>query len=92
MAAAYAAWASRYLHEYGATREPFGRVAINSRTNAAANPLAAMRTPMTMDDYLAARMIREPLCMLDMDLPVDGADAFVLTTAERARSMPHRPC
>lgn len=91
MAAAYAAWASRYVHEYDATREPFGRVAINSRTNAGRNPLAAIRTPITMEDYLAARMVRDPLCMLDMDLPVDGADAFVLTTAARARALPHRP-
>ena len=33
-------------------------------------------------------MIREPLCLLDMDLPVDGADAFVLTSAERAKGLP----
>jgi acetyl-CoA acetyltransferase len=90
-AAAYAAWASRYIHDYNATREPFGRIAINCRTNAVDNPLAAMRTPITMDDYLAARMIREPLCMLDMDVPVDGADAFVLTTADRARSLAQPP-
>jgi acetyl-CoA acetyltransferase len=44
-----------------------------------------------MEDYLAARMIREPLSMLDMDIPVDGGDAFVLTTAERARDLPNRP-
>jgi acetyl-CoA acetyltransferase len=87
MAPAYTAWASRYLHEYHATKEPFGRIAVNMRTNAATNPIAAMRAPITMDDYYAARMIREPLCLLDMDIPVDGADAFVLTTAERARTM-----
>ncbi len=91
MAAAYAAWASRYLYEYGSSREPFGRIAINMRTNAASNDLAAIRTPITMEDYLAARMVREPLCMLDMDLPVDGADAFVLTTVERARTLSARP-
>jgi len=90
-AAAYAAWASRYLHEYRATREPFGRIAVNCRTNARANPLAAMRDPITMDDYYEARMIREPLCMLDMDVPVDGGDAFVLTTAERARALQQPP-
>jgi acetyl-CoA acetyltransferase len=89
MAAGYTAWASRYLHEHGATREAWGMIAVNARTNALRNPLAAMRTPITLDDYGAARMIREPLCMLDMDLPVDGADAFVLTSAERARAMPH---
>lgn len=87
----YAAWASRYLYEYGASREVFGRIAVNERSNAVKNPLAAMRDPITMDDYLTARMVREPLCLLDMDVPVDGADAFVLTTAERARDLPNKP-
>src|SRR4051812_33227881 len=91
MAAGYAAWASRYIHEYGVTKEPFGRIAINDRTNAAQNPIAIMRSPLTMDDYLAARMVREPLCMLDMDVPVDGADAFVLTTADQAKSLAQPP-
>ena len=87
----YTAWASRYIHEYGAAKEDFGLVAINGRTNAAGNPLAAMRKPITMEDYLAARMIREPLCLLDMDVPVDGADAFIVTSAERARDLPLPP-
>jgi acetyl-CoA acetyltransferase len=89
MAPAYTAWAARYMHEYGVGKEPFGRFAVNMRTNAAQNPIAAMKAPMTLDDYYAARMIRWPLSMLDMDVPVDGADALVLTTAERAKSMPH---
>jgi len=89
--AAYAAWASRYIHEYDAPREDFGRVALNSRAGAARNPLAAMQAPLSMDDYLQARMIREPLCMLDMDVPVDGADAFVITTTERARKLTPNP-
>lgn len=79
MAPAYAAWASRYLAENGVDRDGFGLVAVNMRSNAARNPLAAITTPLTLDDYYAARMIREPLGMLDMDLPVDGADAFVVT-------------
>ena len=87
MAPAYTAWASRYMHEYGATKEPFGRVAVNLRTHAAQNPMAAMRSPITLDDYSAARMIRWPLCLLDMDIPVDGADAFVLTTVDRAKRL-----
>jgi acetyl-CoA acetyltransferase len=87
----YTAWASRYMYEFQAPKEYFGYVAINDRSNAARNPAAAMREPMTMDDYLAARMIRWPLCLLDMDVPVDGADAFVVTTADRARDMPLRP-
>jgi len=89
--AAYTAWASRYIHEFGATREDFGRIAINMRANAAKNPKAVMKTPLTMEGYLGARMIRDPLCMLDMDVPVDGADAFVLTTVERARRITKSP-
>ena len=44
-----------------------------------------------MDDYLAGRMVRDPLCVYDMDVPIDGADAFVVTTTERARDLPHPP-
>jgi acetyl-CoA acetyltransferase len=89
--AGYTAWASRYIHDYQVPKEHFGYIAINDRTNAAANPAAAMREPMTMDDYLSARMIRWPLCLYDMDVPVDGADAFVITTTERARDLPLPP-
>ncbi|MEM7139803.1 MAG: thiolase family protein [Actinomycetota bacterium] len=86
-AAAYAAWAGRYIHEFGATKDPFARIAINSRTNAAANPLAAATEPLSFGMYDEARMVRDPLNVYDMDLPVDGADAFVLTTTERAREL-----
>jgi acetyl-CoA acetyltransferase len=89
--AGYAAWAGRYLAESGATREDLGRIAVNDRSNAAANPNAVMREPLTMAGYLGGRMVREPLCLYDMDVPVDGADAFIVTTAERARDMPARP-
>jgi acetyl-CoA acetyltransferase len=91
MNADYAGWMARYMYEYGATREDFGLVAINGRTNAAMNELAVLREPITMQDYLAARMVREPMCILDMDIPIDGADAMVLTTAERARSLRKKP-
>jgi acetyl-CoA acetyltransferase len=85
----YTAWASRYVHEFKTPREHLGYVAVNDRTNAAKNPAAALRAPLTMEDYLAARMVRWPLCLYDMDVAVDGADAFVITTAERARDLPH---
>jgi acetyl-CoA acetyltransferase len=90
-AAGYAAWAGRYLHQFGARREHFGLLAVNGRTHAADNENAVLRTPLTIEDYLAARMIREPLSVLDMELPVDAADAFVLTTVERAADLPQVP-
>lgn len=90
-AAGYAAWAGRYLQEFGARREHLGMLAVNGRTHAAGNDNAVLRAPLTMDEYLAARMIRDPLSVLDMELPVDAADAFILTTAERAADLPHVP-
>jgi acetyl-CoA acetyltransferase len=87
----YASFASRYLHDYGATKEDFGLVAINERNHASRNPHAVMRDPITMDDYFAARIVRWPLGLLDMDLPIDGADAVVVTTAERARDLARTP-
>ncbi len=89
--AGYAAWAGRYLAEFGAKREYFGHVAINDRTNASANSNAVMRAPLTMDGYLGGRMVREPLCLYDMDVPIDGADAFIVTTAERASDLRSPP-
>ena len=87
----YTAWASRYLHEYKESRDLFGYISVNDRSNAAHNPAAVMSDPITMDDYLSARMIRWPLSMLDMDVPIDGADAFIITTPERARDMKLKP-
>ncbi len=87
----YTAWASRYLHQYNAKREDLGLVAINSRSNALRNEHAVMRDPLTMEQYLSARMIRDPLCVFDMDVAVDGADAFIITTAERARDLKLKP-
>jgi acetyl-CoA acetyltransferase len=87
----YGAWGGRYLHEFGAPREVFGLLAINNRSNAVLNEAAVMRTQITMDDYLSARSIYPPLGLLDCDLPVDCAEALVVTTVERARGLRHKP-
>lgn len=84
----YAFWAGRYLHQYGVGREVLGAIAVNGRANSRANEHAIYSSPLSMEDYLAARMVREPLCLYDMDPPVDGGDAFVVTTAERAADLP----
>jgi acetyl-CoA acetyltransferase len=87
----HGAWARRYLDEFGASREHLGYVALNGRSNARRNPHAALRAPLTMEEYLAAEPLREPLSKFDMDYPIDGGDAFVLTTVERAKNLPHPP-
>jgi acetyl-CoA acetyltransferase len=89
--AGYAGWAARYLHEYGLTRDDLAVVALNARINAADNPAAAKRDPLTLDDYRNARMVRWPLGLYDMDVAVDGADAFIITTTERARDLAMPP-
>jgi acetyl-CoA acetyltransferase len=86
----YASFAARYVQQYGGSRMGLGLVAINDRQHAVHNAHAVMREPMTMDDYLNARMVRWPLGLFDMDLPIDGADALVVTRAERARDRPKK--
>jgi acetyl-CoA acetyltransferase/uncharacterized OB-fold protein len=83
--------ASHYLHRYGVDREVFGTIAINARENAARNPKAIYRDPMTMDDYLSARMITTPFGLFDCDIPCDGAVAVVVSAIETASDRPKPP-
>ena len=81
----------RHMYLYGTTKEQLGWLAINSRRNAAHNPLAVFREPMTMDDYLAARPVSTPFGLLDCDVPVDGSIAFVVSHADTAADSPRAP-
>jgi acetyl-CoA acetyltransferase len=83
--------AQRHFHEYGTTREQLAWIALNARRNAARNPAAIYREPMSLDDYLAARMISTPLCLFDCDVPADGATAFVVSRAETACDLRRPP-
>jgi acetyl-CoA acetyltransferase len=83
--------AQRYMHDFGLTREHLGRIAINARANAGLNPDAIYREPMTMDDYLSARMISEPLCLYDCDAPCDGATAVIVSRRDAANGLPRHP-
>lgn len=87
----YAAWMGRYMHDFGATKEAFGRFAINNRSHAVNNPNAVMRTPLDFDQYLGSRDVWAPMQVLDMDVPVDCGEALIITTAERARDLKHKP-
>jgi acetyl-CoA acetyltransferase len=81
----------RHMHLYGTTKEQLGWLAINSRRNAARNPLAVYPEPITMDDYLGARMVSSPFGLLDCDVPVDGSIAFVVSVPEHADGCPAHP-
>jgi acetyl-CoA acetyltransferase len=83
--------AQRHFHAYGTTRETLGWIALNQRANAALNPTAVYREPLTMDDYLNARMITTPFGLYDCDVPCDGAVAVVVSAAETAGDLRVRP-
>ena len=83
--------AQRHFHEYGTTREQLAQIALNARKNAAGNPKAVYREPMTLESYFAARMISTPFCLYDCDVPVDGATAVIVSRADRARDLRRPP-
>jgi acetyl-CoA acetyltransferase len=87
-----AMFARRYMHEYGATSEDFGRIAVIDRKHAATNPHAWFHgRPITLEDHQASRWIAEPLRLLDCCQESDGGVALVVTSAERARDLPNKP-
>jgi acetyl-CoA acetyltransferase len=79
-----APFATRYQHVHGVTREQLAWIPLTQRTHAARNPDAVYRDPLTLDDYLAARMISTPICLYDCDVPVDGATAIVVSAVQTA--------
>jgi acetyl-CoA acetyltransferase len=81
----------RHMHLYGTTREHLAEVVINQRNNAMTRPTSIRRDPLTLDDYFNARMISDPLCLLDYTLETDGAVAAVITSADRARDLRQPP-
>jgi acetyl-CoA acetyltransferase len=84
--------ARRRMEEFGLTREQLAQIALNARANAALNPKAVYRDPLTMDDYLAARMISTPLCLYDCDAPCDGSTAVVVSRVAHAPDLDHPAC
>ncbi len=83
--AAYALVARRYMHEYGATPEHLGAIAVTHRAHAARHPKAQMRTPITLDDVARSKPIATPLRLLDCCLISDGGAAVVVSAADAAR-------
>jgi acetyl-CoA acetyltransferase len=88
---AYALAASRHMHEFGTTREQLADVAVAARAWARLNPEAFMRDPLTRADVLASRMVSDPLSVRDCCLVTDGGGAYVLVSAERAKTLKKKP-
>ena len=86
-----AMFAQRHFHQYGTTREQLAWIPLNARKNAEVNPNAIYREPMSLDDYMNARMISTPFCLYDCDVPCDGATAVIVSRRERAKDLRHTP-
>jgi len=83
---------NEYLQRYGATREAMAEVVVEARANGSRIPWSYWyEQPLSRAEYLDARLISDPVCMYDCDIPVDGVAAFVFTTAERARDLANGP-
>jgi len=86
----YALLAQRHFHDYGTSRQQLAQIALTARAHARLNPSAVLRDPLTLQDYLEARMIADPLCLLDCDVYCDGSTAIVLSHVEHAADAPQR--
>ena len=82
-----APYATRYMHEYGVTRDQLAWIPVTQRAHAGLNPDAVYRDPLTVDDYLGSRMISTPICLYDCDVPIDGSTAIVVSAIETATDL-----
>ena len=82
----------RYMKKYGVTHEQMAMVAVVQREWAAKNPRAAFKDPITVADVLNSKMIAYPFRLLQCCLVTDGGGALILTSSERAKDFPTKPC
>lgn len=82
--ASFALLQDAYMAEFGTPREAFGQIAVAQRANALKNPQALMKKPLTLEDYMNARMISDPIGLFDCVMPCAGAEAFVMMREDMA--------
>ncbi|ANY17462.1 thiolase family protein [Bordetella pseudohinzii] len=89
--ASFALLTRHYMQTTGATREDFGKLCVAQRDNALRFPQALMKKPLTLRQYLDARVITDPIHLFDCVMPCAGADAFLVMDEDRARrlQLPH---
>ena len=85
--ASFAFLTAHYMRESGATREDFGKLCVAQRANALKFPHALFKKPLSMQEYLAARPIADPLHLFDCVMPCAGAEGFLVLSEERAKSL-----
>ena len=81
----------RHMYQYGTKPEQIGKVSVTQRYHASLNPNAYLKAPMTLDEYLASRVIADPIRLLDCCIVVNGGVAFVLASAKKAKELTDKP-
>ena len=87
----YSPWARYYMEYHGMKREHLGTIAVACRKHAQLNDIAVRKNPMTLEEYMAKPVIMDPFCLYDFSQETDGAGAFIVTTAERAKDLKQKP-
>jgi acetyl-CoA acetyltransferase len=87
----YAMMTRFHMLKYGTTSRQLGEIAVTFRQHACMNPVAQMRTPITIEDHQESRMVMDPLHLFDCCLVSDAGRAIIVTSAERARSLKRPP-
>ena len=85
--ASFAFLTGYYMRTYGATPEDFGKLCVAQRANAQSFPYALMKKPLTLEEYLSARLIADPLRLFDCVMPCAGADAFMVLRRAQAEAL-----
>jgi acetyl-CoA acetyltransferase len=83
--ACFALLTDHYMRAYGATREDFGKICVAQRANALKFPHAIMKKPLTLEQYIEARPISDPIALFDCVMPVAGSEAFLVMREEDAK-------
>ncbi|MDB6100596.1 MAG: thiolase family protein [Gammaproteobacteria bacterium] len=86
-----AQYAMRHVKRFGLTREQLAQIALTDRANAALNPRALVRKPLTMDEYLSARMITTPLCLFDCDRFTDASTVLIVSAGSAIDEVSCKP-
>jgi acetyl-CoA acetyltransferase len=86
-----AQYAMRHVKRYGLTREQLAQIALNDRKNALLNPRALVREPLTLDQYMSARLVSSPLCLFDCDRFTDASTVVIVSAADAAQEVSCTP-
>jgi acetyl-CoA acetyltransferase len=84
--ASFAFLTSYYMRSFGAKREDFGKLCIAQRDNALGYRHALFKKKLTLEEYLDARPIADPIRLFDCVMPCAGAEGFLVMTRERAEA------